>query len=149
MLFLFPLASVTGCGLAGSVPAGPSCSGVTGRRVVTFSSPSSSDSVQNYSAVSTSSYSDKMQDGSDDCSPLFGGHLRGTRYAALKSDGLNEQCRRQRCSGETPDDTRLGFRAQNQLPQALVSLRCFVCRWAMEGVHLIPSQSSAVPQVAQ
>lgn len=119
-LFCSPLASGTGCGLAGSCTDG---SQLQWYRRVTFSSPHSSDSVQNYSAVSTSSYSDKTRDRSNDCSCLFGGRLRGTGYAALKSDGLNEQCRGQRWSGERPDDTRLRFRPQNRLPRAPVSLR--------------------------
>lgn len=123
MPFSFPLASLAGCGLAGSGTGG---SQLAGRRAVTFSPPHPSDSVQNYSAVSTSSYSDKMRDRSNDSSSLFGGHLRGTRCAILKCDGLNEQRGRQRCGGETSDGTRLGFTPQNRVPQAPVSLRCLL-----------------------
>lgn len=121
--FSFPFASVTGCGLAGSRTDRSPLQWHRRQASGDFLSPLSSDSVQNYSAVSTSSSSVKVRDRSNDCSSLFGGRLWGTRYAILKSNGLKEQCRGQRCRGEIPNDTRLGFRPQNHLPQAPVSLQ--------------------------
>lgn len=74
-----------------------------------------------------------MRDNSNDSSSLLGGYTHGTGYKIPKSDGTNEQCRGQRCSGETPDwvsDPRTSFLGSP------VSLHLLLCPWATEGTCL-------------